>query len=235
MLANSLSFCVYGRYALFSDPVTRIGGEKCSYQIPTYEAMKGVAKSIYWKPTFTWYVDRVRVMKPIQMETKGIRPIKYVSPGNDLSYYTYLKDVYYQVEVHFEWNSNRPEFEYDRISGKHFEIARRMIDKGGRKDIFLGTRECQAYVEPCCFGEGKGFYDEIPELSFGYMYHGITYPDEAYSDQTRGMITVHHFLPVMRNGIITYPRPEDCPESRTIRKAIMKEFPVSDHDSEARE
>ena len=151
MLANSLSFCVYGRYALFSDPVTRIGGEKCSYQIPTYEAMKGVAKSIYWKPTFTWYVDRVRVMKPIQMETKGIRPIKYVSPGNDLSYYTYLKDVYYQVEVHFEWNSNRPEFEYDRISGKHFEIARRMIDKGGRKDIFLGSRECLAYVEPFCF------------------------------------------------------------------------------------
>ncbi len=32
-----------------------------------------------------------------------------------------------------------------------------MIEKGGRQDIFLGTRECQGYVKPCKFGEGIGF------------------------------------------------------------------------------
>lgn len=27
---NTISLRVYGRYALFSDPITRVGGEKCS-------------------------------------------------------------------------------------------------------------------------------------------------------------------------------------------------------------
>ena len=49
---NSIEFKVWGRHALFTDPLTRIGGEKCSYHVPTYEALKGIAKSIYWKPTF---------------------------------------------------------------------------------------------------------------------------------------------------------------------------------------
>ena len=46
---NIVEFEVTGDYALFSDPVMRIGGEKCSYQIPTYEALKGILHSIYWK------------------------------------------------------------------------------------------------------------------------------------------------------------------------------------------
>ena len=38
---NLVEFEVSGPYALFSDPVLRIGGEKCTYQVPTYEALKG--------------------------------------------------------------------------------------------------------------------------------------------------------------------------------------------------
>ena len=49
---NSIEFTVRAHHALFTDPLTRIGGEKCSYHVPTYEALKGIAKSIYWKPTF---------------------------------------------------------------------------------------------------------------------------------------------------------------------------------------
>ena len=41
--------------------------------IPTYEALKGITESIYWKPTIIWIIDAVRVMNPIQTETKGIR------------------------------------------------------------------------------------------------------------------------------------------------------------------
>ena len=112
-IRNSVEFQVSGAYALFSDPVTRVGGEKCTYQIPTYEALKGIMHSIYWKPTITWIIDEVRIMNPIQTETKAIRPISY-NGGNDLSYYTYLKDVCYQVRAHFEWNENRPELREDR-------------------------------------------------------------------------------------------------------------------------
>lgn len=220
---NIVEFSVKGDYALFSDPITRVGGEKCTYQIPTYEALKGIMCSVYWKPTIIWYIDKVRIMNPIQMEVKGIRPIKY-NGGNDLSYYTYLKNCYYQVQAHFEWNENRPELEKDRNEHKHFDIAKRMIAKGGRRDIFLGTRECQGYVEPCVFGEGKGAYDETPVISFGHMYHGITYADEAYDEATKGMMTLNFWYPEMMNGVIAFPRPQDCPNKKSLHEMKIKPF-----------
>ena len=220
---NVVEFQVTGDYALFSDPLMWVGGEKCSYQIPTYEALKGVMASVYWKPTIVWYIDSVRVMNPIQTEVKGIRPIKYHG-GNDLSYYTYLKHCAYQVQAHFEWNSNRPELAADRNENKHHNIARRMVEKGGRRDVFLGTRECQAYVEPCVYGEGESAYQETPELGFGLMYHGITYADEAYSPETQGRMTANFWYPVMRRGEIVFPRPEDCPLHKPLREMEMKAF-----------
>lgn len=220
---NIVEFEVSGDRALFSDPVMRIGGEKCSYQIPTYEALKGILHSIYWKPTLIWYIDAVRIMNPIRTEVKGIRPIRYEG-GNDLSYYTYLKDCRYQVRAHFEWNPNRPELAEDRNENKHHEIARRMIKKGGRRDIYLGARECQGYVEPCVFGEGEGAYDNVPELAYGLTYHGITYADEAYSEDTDGNMTVRFWYPVMRGGVIEFLRPEECPLHRTIKEMTVKPF-----------
>lgn len=221
---NKVSLKVSGRYALFSDPITRVGGEKTSYQVPTYQALKGILESCYWKPSFIWVIDRVRVMKQIKTQSKGIRPVKY-GGGNDLSIYTYLKDVEYQIEAHFEWNENRPDLEMDFNENKHYFIAKRMIKKGGRRDVFLGTRECQAYAEPCIFGEGEGYYDNLSEMSFGLMYHGITYPDENDEKEFR----VRFWLPKMRRGIIEFCRPEDCKFkdhkfSRIIKKGSPKNF-----------
>ena len=223
MHENSVEFQVWGDYALFSDPVTRTGGEKCSYQIPTYEAIKGILHSVYWKPTLIWVIDSVRVMKPIQTESKGIRPIKY-SGGNDLAYYTYLRDCCYQVKAHFKWNLNRPELEADRNENKHHNIAKRMILKGGRRDIFLGCRECQGYVEPCIFGEGAGAYDDTMQLAFGLMYHGITYADEAYSEETKGKMTLRFWRPVMEKGYINYIPPEECTIVKPLHETSVKEF-----------
>ena len=81
---NTVEFQVSGDYALFSDPVSWVGLEKCSYHIPTYEALKGILQSVYWKPTFVWIIDAVRVMNPIRTETKGIRPI-CDNGGNELA------------------------------------------------------------------------------------------------------------------------------------------------------
>lgn len=222
---NIIEFEVWGDYALFSDPIMRMGGEKLTYQVPTYEALKGILSSVYWKPTIIWYIDSVRIMNPIQTEVKGIRPINFSNGNkNDLAYYTYLRDVRYQVRAHFEWNENRPELAKDRNENKHHEIAKKMVRKGGRRDVFLGTRECQGYVEPCVFGEGEGAYDNITELSFGIMYHGITYPDEAYSSETRGRMTTNFFQPIMKNGVITFPRPQECKMKKTIKEMKAKAF-----------
>ncbi|MDD5371346.1 MAG: type I-C CRISPR-associated protein Cas5c [Anaerolineaceae bacterium] len=208
---NIIQFKVTGKYALFTDPLTKIGGEKCSYQIPTYEALKGILSSVYWKPTIVWIIDTMRVMKAIRTQTRSAKPVKY-GGGNDLSIYTYLSDVEYQVQAHFEWNLHREDMANDRNENKHYFIAKRMIDRGGRRDVFLGTRECQGYVEPSGFGDGDGFYDQYGELSFGLMFHGFDYPDET------GISEFHSrfWRPKMINGVVTFLRPEEC----TIRKFV---------------
>ena len=213
-MQNIVEFKVWGKYALFTDPLTKIGGEKYSYQIPTYEALKGILSSVYWKPTIVWIIDKVRVMNPIKTQTRSAKPIKYGGDGNDLSIYTYIADVEYQVQAHFEWNPYRQDLTNDRNENKHYFIAKRMIERGGRRDVFLGTRECQGYVEPCVFGYGKGFYDDYPgEISFGLMFHGFDYPDELGEDE----LHARFWQPKMDKGVVEFPKSEDCRTRKFVR------------------
>lgn len=233
---NTIEFRVWGRFAMFTDPLTRVGGEKCSYHLPTYEALKGIAKSIYWKPTFIWYIDQIRVMKRIRTQTKGIKPLDY-GGGNTLAIYTYLTGdpdpvtreprVEYQVRAHFEWNSHRPELERDQNDGKHFEIAKRSLEHGGRQDIFLGTRECQGYVVPCEFGSGKGELDDAGELQYGLMFHSFDYPDETGENR----LASNFWRPKLVNGILTFPRPDQIPaeHKKDIRAMAVKRFGLEEN------
>lgn len=216
---TGIEFHTWGRFALFTDPVTRIGGEKCSYHIPTYEALKGIAKSIYWKPTIIWVIDEVRVMKLIRTQTKGTKPSK-IHGGNDLAIYNFLADVDYQVRAHFEWNEHRPELAGDRSVAKHIAIVRRMLERGGRQDIFLGTRDCQGYAEPCTFGSGTGAYDGTGDLAYGLTFHGFDYPDETGRDELR----MRFWMPKMKDGIVRFVRPEDCTVNRFVRTMTAKDF-----------
>lgn len=218
-LNSSIEFKVWGRFALFTDPLTKIGGEKCSYHLPTYEALKGIAKSIYWKPTFIWVIDEVRVMKRLRTQTKGTKPLMF-SGGNDLAIYTFLADVEYQVRAHFKWNLHRPELADDRNEAKHHIIAKRMLERGGRQDIFLGTRDCQGYVEPCEFGSGAGAYDNDPEIAYGLMFHGFDYPDETGESK----LEARFCRPKMINGVVRFDRPEQCDIRKFIREMYPKQF-----------
>ena len=216
---RSIEFQVTGRYALFTDPLSKVGGEKCSYHVPTYEALKGIAKSIYWKPTLIWVIDEVRVMKRIRTQTKGVKPLD-LGGGNSLAIYTFLADVQYQVRAHFEWNEHRPELSDDRIEAKHHAIVQRMVDRGGRQDIFLGTRDCQGYVQACEFGSGAGELDDAGELAFGLMFHGFDYPDETGGTE----LHARFWRPTMVNGVIRFSHPQDCTERRFVRSMSVKAF-----------
>lgn len=232
---NTLEFSVWGRYALFTDPLTRVGGEKCSYHLPTYEALKGICKSIYWKPTFIWYIDKVRLMRRIRTQTRGMKPLDYVSGGNTLAIYTYLTGaareqqtgdltdgpgVEYQVRAHFEWNPHHPALAGDRVDGKHFAIAQRSLERGGRQDIFLGARDCQGYVAPCRFGEGHGAYDRDGSLDYGLTFHSFSYPDETGD----GRLATHFWRPRLEDGVLTFPRPDDT-SGALLRKEIRAMSP----------
>jgi len=210
---------VYGKYALFTDPLTKIGGEKCSYHIPTYQALKGIMESVYWKPTIIWIIDKLRVINPIRTQTRSAKPIEY-GGGNSLSIYTYLSDVEYQVQAHFEWNLHREDMAGDRNENKHFFVAKRMIERGGRRDIFLGTRECQGYVEPCRFGQGESFYDSYGELNFDLMFHGFDYPDELGKDE----LYARFWRPKMIDGVVELIRPEQCGIRKFIRQMKAKDI-----------
>ena len=223
MMNNRLEYRLIGRRALFTDPISKLGGEKFSYPIPTYQALKGITESIYWKPTIIWFVDRVRVVNKIDTETINTRWIKH--DGNkketQLSLYTYLPNVEYQVQVHFEWNETRCDLRCDQNENKHYFSAKRMLKRGGRRDIFLGTRECQGYVEECSFGEGEGFYDNSKDMHFGLMFHGFDYPDETGIDELRS----RYWNPEMVNGTINFEKPQNCNIRRFIKN--MKSNAIS--------
>lgn len=217
---NQVEFQVSGRYALFSDPITRMGGEKLSYLVPTYQALKGIIESVYWKPSILWIIDEARIMNPIRTESKSIRPISYDKPKNTLSVYTYLVAPRYQVRAHFIPNPHRTEADLiadGQNEHKHHHIARRMIERGGRRDIFLGTRECQGYVEPCVFGEEESAYDDRGEIDMGVMVHGFDYPDETGREQ----MAVRLWRAKMINGVIRFPAPDECdPEMRRVIRTM---------------
>ena len=215
-MENKIEFLLRGRYALFTDPVTKIGGEKSSYHLPTYQALKGITESAYWKPTLIWVIDKVRIINKIQTEAKNVKPLQmdgqYGTNRHDLSIYTYLRDVEYQVQAHFEWNMNREDLAGDRNEDKHYQIALRMLEKGGRRDIFLGSRECQGYVEPCRFGSGCGHYDNEDELSYGLQFHSFEYPSESREEK----LFARFWQAKIKHGVIEFLRPENCPHKREI-------------------
>ena len=160
-------------------------------------------------------------MKPILVEAKDIRLFKYSnSRSSDLARYTYLKDVEYQVLAHFEFNMNRLDLAKDRNIKKHLAIMKRCIKRGGRRDVFLGTRECQGYVEPCKFGEGEGYYDNSDDRLFGTMFHGFDYPDETGNS----MLKARLWNVVMKKGVVDFIRPEDCPVHKPLHELQVKKF-----------
>ncbi len=210
--SKSFYYELFGDYALFTSPITKGGGEKYTYPIPTYQAIKAITEGIFWKPTFIIYIDEIKILNHISTQTKGIRLLYGRGKENsvDRSKYTYLKDVRYAVKYHFEWNGEREDLIQDRNERKHTEIMERSIKKGGRRDIFLGVRECIGYVKPLTEDEYKnisGYYSEI-SMSFGFMFHSFNYFSEVSSDYSNFQSNFDEIK--MENGVIKFKRPSEC-------------------------
>ena len=63
------------------------------------------------------------------------------------------------------------------------------------------------------------------EVSYGFMYHVITYADEGILDQEKNKMTVNFWRPVMKQGgIIEFIRPEECPEKRFVKEMSVRAF-----------
>lgn len=230
---NVLELEAYGKLALFTDPVLKTSGNKVSYNIPTYEAIKGLLRSVYWKPPFDWVIKKVRVMNEITFQQMGHTPRKDDGSSScnsedgryKLLEYVYLKDVRYQIVSELKWNNIRRDTEGKDFSGdhnlkKHMACAKRFLERGGKLSPFLGVSECHAFVRPVKFGSMEGFYDKSGEKNFGRMYHGMNYPDETGEK----IIQTRFWEAKMIDGIIEFISPEECPYLGKAEKMEIRRF-----------
>ena len=196
---NRIELEVSGRYAMFTDPLTVTGGERCSLPVPTYEALKGIVSAVYWVPQIRWMIEDVRVMEQIRTESVSVKNRKYYSTGCDLSLYTYLKDVRYRIKASFT-DGNAPLSAEDEH--RYYRTAQRMLSRGGRLSPYLGTRRCPAVLQNAVFSEGSGYYDNGGSVDLGLMYHSPVYSDKG--------ISLRLWRCSMVNGVISFPAPEEC-------------------------
>ena len=203
---------IHGEYGLFSSAHSKPGGDKSSYLVPTKSALQGIVDSCYFKPSIVNKVDQVKVINEIKTETMGARTLM-MNGSNDLNSYTMIKSPEYLVKFHFEWNLDREDLVDDRNIKKHEAIMERSLKKGGRRDIFLGTRECYAFVEKIDneeYENAKSFYDG-QSLSFGIMFSEFIYPTEPGGELVSCFTETS-----MVDGVITFKDSKDCEIKNTL-------------------
>ena len=93
---------VQGDYALFTRPENK--GERCSYDVPTPSAMRGILEAIHWKPAIRWLVDRIHVLNPIvfdsirrnEVSEKGpsVKSVKNAAKNGIFAYKNRENDVF---------------------------------------------------------------------------------------------------------------------------------------------
>ncbi|EFR44859.1 type I-C CRISPR-associated protein Cas5c [Streptococcus pseudoporcinus] len=216
--SRNFYFRLRGNLALFTNPATKGGGERSSYSVPTRQALQGIVDAIYFKPTITNVVTEVKVCNQIQTELHGVRAL-LANYRSDLSYVSYLSDVEYLVKFHFIWNEDRPDLLYDRLPNKHEAIMERSIRKGGRRDIFLGTRECLGLVDDICqedYEQAEVAYAG-QTIDFGMMFHSFKYP----KDKSESLKSYFAHI-VMENGCIRFKEQKDCEIMNTLSSYAFK-------------
>ena len=213
---------IKGEKALFTNPIFKTSGEKASYHVPTYGGLKGLVENIYWKPTFVINIESLRIMNEIR-HVANLYAISSMKQKNkkDLFHYSYLNNVFYKVKFHFTWNlgSKRNDLTEDRVWEKHEEIMTRKIKQGGKRAPFLGVSECPAAVFFSDFDSDEGFYDNSGTMDFGFMFHSFLWGGEYDSNVLRKSF----WRCEMKNGIISFPKPDDTAHIETVRKLFAFE------------
>lgn len=139
---------IEGDYACFTRSELKV--ERVSYDVPTPGALEGLLKSVYWKPSIRYVIDKIVVFNPIdfinirrnevkekvlysavksQMNGKGGDPCIYTSESRSQRASMVLKNVKYGVEFHFELTGVKNDREDDGEK-KHFNMIKRRLEKG---------------------------------------------------------------------------------------------------------
>ncbi len=202
---------VWGDYALFSRPEMKV--ERCSYDIMTPSAARGILEAIYWHPGMCWKIDRIQIIKPIQFTSIRRNEVKSkISANNVLPVYNgakkelflsskeeivqraslLLKEVEYIIDAHFELTDKANESDNP---GKFKDIIMRRLKRGECYHTpYFGCREFP--VNFClCEGEVHGAYEAVEEKDLGFMLYDMDYSNPEN-------IQPMFFRAVMRRGVV---------------------------------
>ena len=202
---------VWGDMALFSRPEMKV--ERCSYDVITPSAARGVLEAIYWHPGLIWRIDRIHVRKPIQFTSVRRNEVKskvqassvlnvmnggnkdlYICSKDDIVQRAavLLKDVEYVIEAHFDMSGQANDSDNP---GKFKDIIMRRLRRGECYHTpYLGCREFPANFE---------LFEEDPvttayegqEKDLGYMLYDFDYSNPED-------IQPMFFRAVLRDGVL---------------------------------
>ena len=217
---------IWGDYALFSRPEMKV--ERCTYDVITASAARGILDAIYWHPGFKWLIDKIYIQKPIRFTSirrnevnskilessvkrvlNGSKEKLYLSTKDDIAQRTsiILKDVEYVIEAHFEMTPSANESDNP---AKFIDIMKRRIKKGQCFHTpYFGCREFPVRFAPCDDEKIFTAYEDEEERDLGYVLYDMDYSDPKD-------IKPIFFRAIMRRGTL------DIKEAReAIKKGIL--------------
>ena len=203
---------VWGKYALFSRPEMKV--ERCSYDVITPSAARGILEAIYWHPGMKWRIDKIYVLKPIKFTSVRRNEVKnkvsaskvfeVYNGGNKPLYLStkeeivqraslLLSDVEYVIEAHFEMTERANETDNP---GKFKDIIMRRLRRGECFHMpYFGCREFPVNFEIYQEDEVQTAYHEVDEKDLGFMLYDLDYTD-------KNNLIPMFFRAVMRHGVI---------------------------------
>mgnify|MGYP004527884833 FL=1 len=206
---------VWGEYALFSRPEMKV--ERCSYDVITPSAAKGILEAIYWHPGMKWVIDKIYVQKPVQftsirrnevkskISSNNVLPVYngadkplYISTKSDIVQRAslLLRDVSYVIEAHFEMTEKAVESDNP---GKFKDIIMRRLKRGECYHTpYFGCREFPANF--CLCEDEKIETAYYGEKDLGFMLYDMDFSD---LDNIQPMF----FRALMKDGVINL---RDC-------------------------
>ncbi len=211
-MAIGVKVKVWGDYALFSRPELKV--ERCSYDVITPSAARGILEAIYWHPGLRWIIDKIYVNKPIKFTSVRRNEVKskilassvlQVYNGGDKPLHISTKaeivqraslllcDVEYVIEAHFVMTNNANETDNP---GKFKDIVMRRLKRGECFHMpYFGCREFPANFCLCEDEEVETAYDDVEEKDLGLMLFDMDYADKEN-------IQPMFFRAVMKHGVL---------------------------------
>lgn len=182
----------WGDWACFTRPELKV--ERCSYEIITPSAARGIMEAIFWHPGMRYVVDRIYLLSPIKFtnvrrnevssKINGPQTLKKASAGQKVYLASkekivqragmLLKDVHYIIEAHFDMTEKANATDNP---GKFREMLCRRARKGQFwHQPYLGCREFPARFRLVEDNETPRIYPE--NRSLGFMLYDMDYSDQ---------------------------------------------------------